>query len=275
MSSVDFQWAAAHELRRVIRSGKYTGSTAGLARGFVQANLVVLPGRLAEEFRDFCAANPKPCPLLEYTEPGCFEVRQTAPGSDLRTDLPRYKVFVDGVSQSAEPTDVRRIWRDDLTGFLLGCSFTFDDALLEAGLPVRHVEEKRNVPMFRTSLACRSIGHFAGPLVVSMRPFKKEMIDQVVEISRRFQNSHGEPIHVGHPQRIGISDLTRPDFGDSVTIGQDEIPVFWACGVTPQLVLENAVCDLAITHSPGCMFVTDLKWKDMCLDEKAPRRRLV
>jgi uncharacterized protein YcsI (UPF0317 family) len=248
-----------HELRQAIRAGRHTGPTAGLAPGFVQTNLVVLPLAIAEEFAEFCRLNSRPCPLIEQTEPGDPQPKRSAPGADLRTDVPRYRVFRDGVPESNEPTEIVAWWRDDFVGFLLGCSFTFEAALLAAGLPVRHLELGRNVPMFRTQLACRSAGRFAGPLVVSMRPFRPDQVEQVREITARYPTMHGAPVHVGDPAELGIADLTRPDFGDAVPVASDEVPVFWACGVTPQLALAAAKPEIAITHSPGCMFVTDLR----------------
>jgi uncharacterized protein YcsI (UPF0317 family) len=255
-------WATASgaALRLAIRAGRWTGPTAGLARGYVQANVVILPAADAGDFAEFCRLNAQPCPLLEQTAPGDPEPRGCAPGADLRSDVPRYRVFRQGVAEPDEPTDVRGLWRDDLVGFLLGCSFTFENALLAAGLPVRHVEQGRNVPMYRTSRHCRPAGRFAGNLVVSMRPFRPHQVEQAASITARFPTMHGAPVHVGDPAELGIADLGQPDFGDPVAIHPGEVPVFWACGVTPQLALAAARCDLAITHSPGCMFVTD--WKD-------------
>jgi uncharacterized protein YcsI (UPF0317 family) len=252
--------ATAAELRAAARSGRWSGPTAGLARGFVQANLVVLPAEAAGEFADFCRLNPRPCPLLEQTAPGDPEPRASAPGADLTTDVPRYRVFRSGRLEPREPTDIRDLWRDDSVGFLLGCSFTFDGALARAGLPPRHVVEGRNVPMYRTSLPCNPAGRFAGNLVVSMRPLGPEAIERAIEITGRYPAMHGAPVHVGDPRAIGIGDLARPDFGEAVTIEPREVPVFWACGVTPQVALAEAGLEWAITHSPGCMFVTD--WHD-------------
>jgi uncharacterized protein YcsI (UPF0317 family) len=252
-------YQTARELRSAIRAGQFTGPTAGQAPGYVQTNVVILPAADAEAFARFCSENDRPCPLIEQTAPGDFEPRRSAPGADLRTDVPRYRVFRNGVPQADEPADIRDLWRDDLVGFLIGCSFTFETALLAAGLPVRHIDQRRNVPMYRTSLACRPAGKFAGPLVVSMRPYLPEQVEQVIEITSRYPTMHGAPLHVGDPSVLGIADLARPDFGDAVTVRDGEIPVFWACGVTPQLALAAARPALAITHSPGCMFVTDLK----------------
>ena len=249
---------AAAKLRQAIRAGRHIGPTAGLAPGFVQTNVVILPASTADEFAEFCRLNSRPCPLIEQTEVGNPEPKQSAPGADLRTDVPRYRVFRNGVAEVFEPTEVLSFWRDDFVGFLLGCSFTFEAALMVAGLPVRHLELGRNVPMYRTNIACRAAGRFAGPLVVSMRPYRPELVPRVREITGRYPTMHGEPIHVGDPAAIGIHDLAKPDFGDAVPIQPGEIPVFWACGVTPQLALAAARPEVAITHSPGCMFITDL-----------------
>jgi uncharacterized protein YcsI (UPF0317 family) len=265
-ASTSMSTLTAAELRQAIRAGRHTGPTAGLAPGFVQTNVVILPAADAAEFAEFCRLNSRPCPLVAQTSPGNPEPTDAAPGADLRTDVPRYRIFRRGVREEFEPTDIRELWRDDFVGFLLGCSFTFERALVEAGLAVRHIDEGRNVPMYRTSLACRAAGRFAGPMVVSMRPYRPEQLDRVREITGRYPTMHGAPIHVGDPQAIGIADIARPDFGEAVTIHSGEIPVFWACGVTPQLALAAARPELAITHSPGCMFVTDLR--DEAFEEK-------
>lgn len=251
------------ELRLAVRRGEFTGQTAGQCPGHVQTNVVILPKSYAEEFADFCRANPKPCPLVAQTEPGRFEFAGSSPavaaGCDLRTDVPRYRVFRSGVAESLEPTEIRALWRDDFVGFLIGCSFTFETALVAAGLPVRHLDERRNVPMFRTTLPSASAGRFSGPLVVSMRPYRPEQVGRVIEVTGRYPTMHGTPIHVGDPAAIGVRDIHQPDFGDPVTVRDDEVPVFWACGVTPQLALAAAAPEIAVTHSPGCMFVTDLR----------------
>ncbi len=204
----------------------------------------------------FCERNPQPCPLLEVTQRGEPVPHLMASDSDLRTDLPRYRVWRDG-NVTDEPTDITDLWRDDLVSFLIGCSFTFDAALLRAGLPVRHVERGCNVPMYRTRIDCVSAGPFHGPLVVSMRPFRFDDVARADELTAKFPNFHGRPVHQGDPRAIGIADLARPDFGDAVPVHDDEVPVFWACGVTPQCALESARLSLAITHAPGHMFVTD------------------
>lgn len=251
------QVTAAAEVRRRIRAGEITGPTAGLAPGFAQANLVILPQDYAEEFAEFCRQNPRPCPLVEQTAAGDPCPRRVATGADLRIDLPRYRVFRHGMALDQQPTDIRHLWRDDFVAFLIGCSFTFESALSAAGLPVRHLDQQRNVPMYVTRTACRPAGRFAGPLVVSMRPYRPELIDEVRRITAEFPTMHGAPIHVGDPAELGIKELERPDFGDAVTVHADEVPVFWACGVTPQLALLAAAPPIAITHSPGAMFITD------------------
>lgn len=252
------------DLRHLIRLGEFRGPTAGLAQGFVQTNVVILPQEAADEFAEFCARNPRPCPLVARTAPGDPCPRDAAPGADLRTDVPRYRVFRQGVLQRDEPTDIRSLWRDDLVGFLLGCSFTFENALVAAGLDVRHISEGRNVPMYRTNVPCQPAGRFAGPLVVSMRPYPPDQLPLVREMTGRYPRMHGAPVHVGDPAALGIGDLARPDFGEAVTIAPGELPVFWACGVTPQLALAESGLDLVITHSPGHMFVTDLVDGDFC-----------
>jgi uncharacterized protein YcsI (UPF0317 family) len=254
--------ATAAEVRRRARSGEWNGPTPGLALGHVQANLAVVPRDLAFDFLLFCQRNPKPCPLLDVTEPGSAEPKRVAPGADLRTDLPRYRVYRHG-QLAEEPADLHSWWRDDLVGFLLGCSFTFENALLQAGLPVRHLETGGNVPMYRTNRACVPAGVFHGPMVVSMRPLTPAQAVRAVQVCSRFPRAHGAPVHLGDPAALGIRDLDRPDFGDRVEIRSGEIPVFWACGVTPQAVAMEVRPPLLITHKPGHMFVTDLRDTDL------------
>ena len=252
----------ARELRARCRSAAWTSPTCGEAAGFAQANLVAIPRAQAFDFLLFCQRNPKPCPVLEVTEPGDPEPRGVAAGADLRTDLPKYRVYRNG-ELIDEPRQVEEYWRDDMVGFLLGCSFTFEGALIRAGLPVRHLEERtpdgmvKNVPMFRTNRPCRAAGGFAGPLVVSMRPYMPAEAVRATLITARYPQVHGAPVHLGAPEDIGIPALDRPDWGDPVTIRDGEIPVFWACGVTPQAVVMRSKPELAITHAPGHMFVTD------------------
>ena len=250
--------------RARIRSGEHVGPTSGLAPGFTQANLVVLPAEDALDFVRFCLRNPKPCPLLEVTDTGSPRPTTLAPDADLRTDLPRYRVFRAG-EFADEPTDVTRYWRDDLVGFLLGCSFTFEWALAAAGLHLAHQAQGVNVPMYVTNRRCVSAGPFEGPMVVSMRPFKPADAIRAVQITTRFPSVHGAPVHLGHPQSIGIADINKPDYGDAVPVEADEIPVFWACGVTPQSVIAAAKVPFAITHAPGLMLVTDLLNKHLAV----------
>jgi uncharacterized protein YcsI (UPF0317 family) len=255
---LNLQAATPREVRAWIREGRWQKPTAGLCPGYAQANLVVLPKAFAYDFLLFCQRNPKPCPLLEVTDPGVYEPRQIASEADLRTDLPKYRVYREGQLE-AEPTDIRAWWREDLVAFLLGCSFTFEAALLRAGIPVRHLEEGKNVPMYVTNRSCVSAGIFQGPLVVSMRPIPAPLVAQTVQITARYPSAHGAPIHIGAPEALGIDNLSQPDFGDPVTLREGEVPVFWACGVTPQAVALQTKPPLMITHAPGHMFLTDLK----------------
>ena len=259
---LDLRHATGAEVRRAARAGELTGPTPGLAMGYVQANLVVVPRDLAFDFLLFCHRNPKPCPLLDVTEPGSPEPKLVAPGADLRADVPCYRVYLHG-ELIDEPRDLTKTWRDDLVGFLLGCSFTFESALLQAGVPVRHIEQGRNVPMYRTNIPCRPAGAFHGPMVVSMRPLTPAQAVKAVEVCARFPRAHGVPVHFGDPAAVGIRDLDNPDFGDPVEIRPGEVPVFWACGVTPQAVAMTARPPLLITHKPGHMFLTDLRDTDL------------
>jgi uncharacterized protein YcsI (UPF0317 family) len=245
------------EIRADIRAGTIAGVTAGLGAGYVQANLAALPASHAYDFLLFCQRNPRPCPLLEVTDAGSPEPIGVAVGADLRTDIPRYRIYKDGVVVD-EVTDASPFWRDDLVAFLLGCSFTFEWALLEAGIPLWHIEHGRNVAMWRTSIECRPAGRFHGPMVVSMRPIPSALLARAVTSSARFPGAHGAPVHIGDPAAIGIRDITRPDWGDAQEFGPGDVPVFWACGVTPQAVAQASRVPFMITHSPGHMFVTDV-----------------
>jgi len=252
----------AAEVRLACRDGSLSGPTPGLAPGFVQANLVMLPKDWAFDFLLFCQRNPKPCPLLDVTEPGDPEPRGVAPGADLRTDLPAYRIWNHG-ELVAEPTDVKAYWRDDLVSFVIGCSFTFENALLERGIPIRHIEQNRNVPMYRTNRPCQSAGRFSGPMVVSMRPLTPAQTIAASLVCAKYPLAHGAPVHFGDPAAIGIADIDTPDYGDAVEIRPGEQPVFWACGVTPQAALAQAKPPFAITHKPGHMFLTDLRDRDL------------
>jgi uncharacterized protein YcsI (UPF0317 family) len=259
---MDLRQATGADVRRLARSGEWNRPTPGLALGYVQANLVVVPREQAFDFLLFCQRNPKPCPLLDVTEPGSTEPKGVAPGADLRTDVPCYRVYRQG-ELVAEPTEVKDLWQKDWVGFLLGCSFTFENALLQAGLPVRHIETGCNVPMYRTNIPCKPAGVFRGPMVVSMRPMTMPQALRAVQVCSRFPRAHGTPLHIGDPAAIGIQNINRPDFGDKVEIRPGEVPVFWACGVTPQAVVMEARPPLVVTHQPGCMFVTDLRDTDL------------
>jgi uncharacterized protein YcsI (UPF0317 family) len=244
-------------VRHDIRAAIFRGATAGLAPGRVQANLVILPAALAEDFGRYCAANPKPCPVLARSQAGEPSFPTLGVDIDLRTDLPRYRVWRRG-ELVEEPEDIRRYWRDDLVAFAIGCSFTFEHLLMDAGIRLRHVEQGRNVAMYRTSIPTAPAGVFRGPLVVSMRPLRPADAIRAVEITAGHPRVHGAPVHLGLPALIGIRDLARPDWGDAVEVMADELPVFWACGVTPQAAIAEARPDFCITHAPGCMLVTDL-----------------
>jgi uncharacterized protein YcsI (UPF0317 family) len=245
-------------IRRVIRSGRWASHTSGLAPDYVQGNVVILPEAQAGDFLRYCQRNPKPCPLLAVSEPGVSKLPTLGADLDIRTDVPRYRVWRHG-KLVAKPTDIKELWRKDLVTFVLGCSFSFEQALLEAGIPLRHVEEGKNVAMYRTSIETEPAGPFRGPLVVSMRPMTAAAAIRAVQVTSRFPNVHGAPVHLGDPKLIGIRKLGQPDYGEAVRVGRGELPVFWACGVTPQAAIEQARPELCITHSPGSMLVTDLK----------------
>ena len=244
-------------VRQLIREGKWRRPTSGLCLGRAQANLAILPKDLAFDFLLFALRNPKPCPLLEVLDPGNPEPKRAAPGADLRTDIPRYSVYREGRLVD-EPTDILRYWRDDFVAFLIGCSFTFEAGLVQAGIPVRHMDLNRNAAMYITNIACEPAGIFHGPMVVSMRPIPAGMVAKAVQVSGRYPAVHGAPIHVGSPETLGVKDIQRPDFGDPSVFHPGEVPVFWACGVTPQSVAMTAKPDIMITHNPGYMFLTDI-----------------
>lgn len=242
--------------RALIRRGGHPGPTAGLAPGHVQANLAIVPADAAPAFERFCRANPVPCPLLAVSRPGDPGLPELGAGIDLRTDLPRYRVYRDG-APAEEPADLLSVWRDDLVAFAIGCSFSFEEALLAGGLPVRHIEMGCNVPMYVTDRPCVAAPPFAGRMVVSMRPMTPAQADRAAAITRRFAAVHGAPVSIGDPAALGIRDLSSPDFGDAVRLDPGEVPVFWACGVTPQMALIAARLPFAIAHSPGHMLITD------------------
>jgi uncharacterized protein YcsI (UPF0317 family) len=250
--------ASPSDAREMIRQNNWLKPTSGLSNGFIQANLAVLPKELAFEFLLFCQRNPKPCPIIDITEPGSRIPALAAPNADLRTDIPKYRVYRNG-ELAEEKTDVSDIWDDNMVGFLLGCSFTFEEALVNNGIPIRHIEENCNVPMYKTNIECVKAGRFEGPMVVSMRPMSEKDAIRAVQVTSRFPSVHGAPVHIGNPASIGIYDIQNPDFGDRVTIKEGEVPVFWACGVTPQAIAMHVKPEIMITHAPGFMFITDLK----------------
>jgi uncharacterized protein YcsI (UPF0317 family) len=261
MNVNDLAGFTGEEARQHIREGRWRGSTSGVAAGYCQANLVILPAAFAIDFRDFCDRNPQACPLIDTTAPGSAVPARAAPAADLRVDVGRYRVYRNG-SLSAEVTDIRDLWREDLVAFLLGCSFTFENALVRAGIPLRHSELGRTVPMYRTSLQTEPAGPFHGPVVVSMRPVRADQIELARDITAPYLRAHGAPLHAGEAREIGIEDVSKPDYGDAVPIFENELPVFWACGVTPQAAAEAAGIELMITHAPGHMFITDLPEED-------------
>jgi uncharacterized protein YcsI (UPF0317 family) len=255
--------SSADDLRRLIRAGEWARPTTGLVPGFVQANLVMLPKEQAFHFLLFCVRNPKPCPILDVLEPGRVEP-SIARGGDLRTDLPKYRIYEKGVLER-EVEEVKRFFHEGMVSFLLGCSFSFESAMQASGLPVRNIEEGKNVSMYVTNRRCVPAGPFSSPLVVSMRPLTPQQAVRATQVTTRFHLTHGAPVHFGTPEDLGIKDLSRPDFGDPVTIRQGEIPVFWACGVTSALAATSAKLPLVITHAPGHMFVSDLKDEDLTI----------
>ena len=253
---------APPDIWRLIRSGEYEGVTGSLAPGYVQANLVILPKAEAFDFLLFCQRNPRPCPLVEVMDPGAFEPKLTSAGADIRTDVPRYRVFRHG-EMVDEVTSIEGLWRDDLVSFLLGCSFTFESALVEAGIPLWHWETGSNVTMYKTNISTVPAGVFSGPMVVSMRPIHHSKIVRAVQVTSRFPGAHGAPIHVGDPQDIGIADIHTPDYGDASEFKEGQSPVFWACGVTPQAVALESKPPFMITHAPGHMFITNMRDTDL------------
>ncbi|MGN0168706.1 MAG: putative hydro-lyase [Acetatifactor sp.] len=246
------------QVRELIRRGEITGPTAGMCAGYAQANLVVLPEKLAYDFLLFAQRNPKSCPLLEVSDRGSRALRYIAEDVDIAKDIPKYRIYRNGILDG-EYTNVEKFWREDFVSFLIGCSFSFEAALLEAGIPVRHIEENCNVPMYKTNISCVPAGIFSGNMVVSMRPIPHAQVPAAVQITGEMPRVHGAPVHIGASEAIGIRDISRPDFGDAVTIREGEVPVFWPCGVTPQNVIMNVKPEFVITHAPGHMLITDVK----------------
>lgn len=250
------------EARRIIRAGGWTGHTSGTAPSYVQANLAILPAALAGDFLRFCQRNPKPCPLLAVGEPGDPRLPALAEDLDIRSDVPAYRIWRKG-ELVEEVGDIGAYWRDDLVSFAIGCSFSFEQALIDAGIPLRHVQEGRNVAMYRSRIQTVPAGVFRGPMVVSMRPMSAMHAIRAIQVTSRLPAVHGAPVHLGDPALIGIADLQRPDFGDPVAVLPGELPVFWACGVTPQAAIMEAKPEFCITHAPGKMLVTDLLDRDL------------
>ena len=248
------------ELRRLIRAGQYTSDTTGLAMGYIQANLAILPSKYALDFATFCQRNPKPCPLVAVSEAGSTALPTLAHDFDLRSDVSKYRVFRNGEAVE-EVTDITDYWQADFVAFVLGCSYSFEEALLSAGLPLRHIDRGCEVPAYETNIATTKSGPFEGGMVCSMRPFKPADAIRAVEVTSRFPLTHGSPVHFGDPAAIGIDDIMKPEYGDPPVIEPGEVPVFWACGITPQVVMRQATPDLCITHVAAHMLVTDLPSK--------------
>lgn len=244
------------EVRKLIREGKWNAPTSGLCLGHAQANMIILPRDWAYDFLLFATRNPKPCPILDVTEVGDYEPKTIAPGADIRTDIPKYRVWENGELVD-EPTDIKALWRDDLIAFMIGCSFSFENALLEAGIGIRHMEMGVNVPMYITGVPCVPAGRFSGNIVMSMRPVPPQQVVKAVTTTARFPAVHGAPMHVGDPSAIGVKDIDKPELGDAVEIRAGEVPVFWACGCTPQAAVMDSKPPFAITHAPGYMFIAD------------------
>lgn len=255
---MDYRKFSPTQVREFIRKGEISSPTAGMCGGYAQANLVILPKNLAYDFLLFAQRNPKSCPILEVLDEGKREIHYMAKDADIATDLPKYRVYEHGV-MTGEYSDITTFWRDDFVSFLIGCSFSFEEELLESNITVRHIEEACNVPMYHTNIPCESAGIFSGNMVVSMRPIPYPDIAKAVSVTASMPRVHGAPIHIGNPAFIGIEDINKPDFGDSVTIHEGEVPVFWPCGVTPQAALMASKPAFAITHAPGHMFITDVK----------------
>lgn len=254
---MDLKTLTPKEIRQLIRENKLKTSTSGLGEGYVQANLAIVPADYAFEFLLFCHRNPKPCPIVDVLEPGVYT--PNIADADIRTDISRYRIFENG-ELVAETNDIVSYWRDDFVTFLIGCSFTFERALVEAGIEMLHQKtESKFVPVYETNIECKSAGRFHGPMVVSMRPIKKVDLVKAVEITAKYPHTHGSPIHIGDPSLIGIEDITKPDHGEFVPYSEEYVPVFWACGVTPQAVAMRAKPPIMITHAAGHMFISDQK----------------
>lgn len=255
---MDYSAMHPQEVKKLIREGKIDFQTSGMCAGYAQANLCILPKDYAFDFLLFCMRNPKPCPILEVGDVGSREFKAMAREGDVCTDFPKYRIWKNGVLEK-EVTDISEYWQDDFVYFLIGCSFSFESEMLEADIPVRHIEENVNVPMFNTNIELASAGAFHGNMVVSMRPIPNDLVVKAVEVTAAMPKVHGAPIQIGNPEAIGILNVNHTDYGDSVTINEGEVPVFWPCGVTPQNAVMQTKPPIAITHAPGHMFITDVK----------------
>jgi len=253
--------ASPKKIRQAIRSGSFQGDTSGLGGGYLQGNIAILPANYATDFLRFCQRNPKPCPLVGVSETGDPVLHTLGDDVDIRTDVPRYKIFENG-DVVDQVRDITSLWRDDFVTFVLGCSFTFEEALISEGIAIRHIDENKTVSMFRTNIATTPAGPFSGDTVVSMRSLPVKDAIRAIEITSRFPQAHGTPIHFGDPQKIGIADVSKPDWGDTTEIKEGEVPVFWACGVTPQVAIRDAKPPISITHAPGHMLITDIRGVD-------------
>jgi uncharacterized protein YcsI (UPF0317 family) len=249
------EWPMANDLpalRRAIRQGRWTGHTSGVAQDRVQGNVVILPEQQANDFLRYCQRNPKPCPVLAVSEPGQALLPTLGRDIHICTDVPQYRVWRDGELER-ECADISDLWRDDLVTFVIGCSFSFEQALIEAGISLRHIDQGKNVAMYRSNIPTLAAGPFHGPMVVSMRPLRAADAIRAIQATSRFPQVHGAPVHIGDPSLIGIADLARPDYGDAVEVNADELPVFWACGVTPQAAIRQARPAFAShTHPVRC-----------------------
>ena len=259
LSYGDFRHWHPSEIRRAIREGRWSRVTHGLAPGYVHANLAILPERYAFDFMRFCFRNPKPCPLIDVTDPGDPEPRRAAPGADIRTDLGKYKVYKDG-KYTGEVPHLKDVWRKDHVAFVLGCSASFDDAMLDAGIPMQHLEQEGGrIPVYISNIPCQPAGIFQGPMVISMRPIRQDLVVKAVEVTSRYPIAHGAPVHIGDPAKVGIADLAKPQWSVYTPLKDNEVPVYWACGVTPQSIAMAAGIPEMYTHAAGWMFITDLR----------------
>ncbi|MEP0189956.1 MAG: putative hydro-lyase [Erythrobacter sp.] len=245
------------KFRSVLRRNAYAGHTAGLCPGLLQTNLVILPKKYALDFETYCRLNPKPCPLIARTDVGALSFDSFDHNLDLRYDLPKFRTYSKG-EFTTELRDISGLWQNNFVSFALGCSFSFENALQQSGISVRHIDENKTVPMYRTNLTTSRAGIFHGPVVVSMRPIPRDRVEQTIAICDTFPHAHGAPLHVGDPTAIGISDICQPEWGESVKVHEGDVPVFWACGVTTHLALSHAKPDVAITHAPGAMLILSM-----------------